>query len=108
MIQEIHVKHHWTTGENGASRVISLLQWDLPEGDEVWEFMIEVGSGFCPHTGTTYAESETLGESPMEFDAQPEEGFPASTQLFVHVSPMNPYDHLGGTLPYSVRVFTFE
>lgn len=106
--QEIHVKHHWTSGSEGASRVIAILTWAVPEEQDPWELKIDIGSGFCPHTGTTYATSETLDASPIEFDAVPDGGFPADTQLFVHVSPMNPFDHLGESLAYQVLIFTFE
>jgi len=106
--QEIHVKHHWTSGDEGASRAIAILTWEVPEDQDVWEFMLEIGSGFCPHTGTTYASSETLDASPIVFDATPETPLPANTQLFVHISTMNPFDHLGDELPFGIRVFTFE
>jgi hypothetical protein len=106
--QEIHEKHHWVSDENGASRVIAILAWEVPEDQDTWEFMIEIGSGFCPHSGQTYATSETLDASPMIFDATPEDGLPANTQLFVHIAPMNPYDHLGEELPFGIRVFSFE
>jgi hypothetical protein len=107
-IQEIHEKHHWTSDEAGASRVIAILTWETPENQPAWEFMVEIGSGFCPHTGTTYATSETVGVSPLIFDAAPDGGLPANTQLFVHMSPMNPYEHLGDELSFGIRIFSFE
>jgi hypothetical protein len=106
--QEIHEKHHWTTSEGGASRVIALMEWTVPEDQDLWEFSIDLGSGFCPHSGETYATSDVSDASPMIFDATPDGGFPASTQLFVHMSPENPFDHLGESLPFNIRVFTLE
>jgi len=107
-LQEIDVKHHWTSGADGASRVISVLQWEIPEGDDPWEIRLDVGTGFCPHSGTSYATSEDFDASPIEFDVAPEGGFPADTQLFVHLTTVNAFDHLGGTLPFNVRVYNFD
>jgi hypothetical protein len=106
--QEVHVKHHWTTSANGAMRVIALMQWEVPAEQDMWQIKIDIGTGFCPHSGTTYATSDIIDTSPMIFDATPDDSFPASTQLFVHMQTANPYDHLGESLPFSIRVFTFE
>jgi hypothetical protein len=107
-LQEVDVKHHWTSGTDGASRVIAVLLWEIPEGDDPWEIQVDVGTGYCPHSGTSYAASEIIDASPIELDVEPEDGFPASTQLFVHMKPVDALYHLGGTLPYSVRTYTFE
>lgn len=106
--QEIHEKHHWMSPADGASRVIAVLSWTAPEDQDVWEFRIDLGTGNCPHSGETYATSDTFDVSPIEFDAQPDGGFPTNTQLFVHISPMNAFDHLGDNLPFEIKIFTFE
>jgi hypothetical protein len=107
-LQEVDQKHHWTTGSDGASRVIAVLLWEIPEGDDPWKIQVDVGTGFCPHSGTSYAASEVIDASPIELDVEPEDGFPASTQLFVHMKPVDALQHIDSALPYHVRIYTFE
>jgi len=35
------------------------------------------------------------------------EGYTADTQIFFHIGPTNPTEHLGESLPYELKAFAF-
>ncbi len=101
-----HVAHHWTTGTEGAAEALVILQFEADEADGEWTFVIDVGTGVCPHSGETLATSDTLTASPIIFEPDLSSALPATTGCFVHMAP-NEFDHAGHDLDFEVRVFNF-
>lgn len=107
--QEVDVRRHWI-GETAAARVVAIVIFAPEEGQAEWTVGLDMGSGFCPDDGVTLDSMIVYGATaePVVWDSTPETGFPASTQLFFHMAPGNPAEHLGESLPFSLRVFYFE
>ncbi len=101
-----HVAHHWTTGANGATGALVILQFEADAGDGEWTFVIDVGTGGCPHSGETLATSGALTASPIIFEPDLSSALPADTGCFVHMA-VNEADHAGDDLDFEVRVFNF-
>lgn len=104
--QETHVRHHWTTDEEPAARYVAFVAWEPDADQSPWVMTLEMGTGFCPHTGTTYDTAAPDDESPVLLVSAPEDGFPATTQLFAHIGA-NASAHVGEELPLTFHVFAF-
>ena len=103
---DLHVAHHWTTGADGAAEALVILQFEENEADGEWTFVIDVGTGGCPHSGVSLATSATLAGSPIIFEPDLSSALPADTGCFVHMAT-NEMDHAGHDLDYEVRAFVF-
>lgn len=102
--QETDVKHHWTTGAEVPESYVAWAGWEPADDADAWVITLEVGSGFCPHTGQTLDAAAPDQESPAQLESAPEDGFPTESQLFVHVRA-NASAHVGESLPLTFHVF---
>lgn len=78
-----HVKHHFDMPENVHKLIVSGT-WDSD-----WTMELDAGIGFCPHSGTTYAETyDTGGSLSLELTPDLVEAeaavFEAGVQWFAH------------------------
>ena len=78
-----HVKHHFDMPE-GVHKIIVSGAWDTD-----WNMELDAGIGFCPHSGTTYAETyDATGEISLELTPDLVDGsaetFEAGVQWFAH------------------------
>lgn len=96
-----HIKHHWEMPV-GIKKVVGILAWDNAE----FKMKFDIGTGNCPHSGTTAAfiESDT---SPviLEFDAG---GALTTGQWFAHTGAINEADLGGKTTQVSFDVFLLQ
>jgi hypothetical protein len=107
----IDQKYHWTSPAEGAARVIGVVTFTPAEGQAEWTMGLDMGTGWCPDSGETLDSMIVYGVTaePVVFDsADVEGGYPASTQIFFHMRPGNPTDHLGESLPFELKAFHFE
>lgn len=102
---DTHVKHHWGS-EIDYSHILAVFLSEPEDGQSDWEITIDLGTGYCPHSGESLATSDAITDVPAVFDAEPDGGFPAATMFFVHMGG-NPEEHIGETLPYEIRLFAF-
>ena len=71
---------------------------------------LDVGSGYCPDSGEVLDSMTTTidATSAVVFDSQADGGYPASVQMFFHLRPTNAADHLGESLGYEFKLFSFN
>jgi hypothetical protein len=106
---EVDKKHHWNATAAGASRILSIVVFTIADGQTEWGIGLDVGNGWCPDSGTTLdSKVLILDGTPVVFDSQIDAGYPASVQMFFHLKPYAPEDHLGESLPYEVHSFSFN
>ena len=53
---DLHKKVHWDMPA-GTTSIMAVGQWERAE----WPFEVAIGTGFCPHSGTKYADIELAG-----------------------------------------------
>jgi hypothetical protein len=107
--QEIDVRRHWTAA-NAAARVLLIVSFTPAEGQADWNVGLKMGAGYCPDDGTTYDSTIVYGVTaePVVFDSVPDAAYPGSTQLFLHFATSNPTEHLGESLPFALKAFSFQ
>ncbi|MBN2800654.1 MAG: hypothetical protein JXX28_16040 [Deltaproteobacteria bacterium] len=95
-----HLKHAFTVLE-GTATVRAELVWE----DPAWGFDLDLGTGTCPHSGTTWLHVEGAG-SPVVGEviaADYEDGL-ATGPWFAHIA-LQPGDHaVGDTAEYTLTV----
>ncbi len=101
----LDVVHHWMN-DGASSRVIAVVTWD-EDKESGWDVELAVGTGSCPHGGTTFGEVEMTGGG-VGIDVAPDTSFVAAEQHFSHIRVVNPTDHLGDTLEFEMRVYLFD
>ena len=100
-----HVKHHWYMPE-GVERMEAKANWE----GEGWLMEMDVGIGWCPHSGTSYKDdSSDSGELIIEVwpsDVDDSwETFQAEDQWFLHLGDASMGAHEDGeSLDYTVEV----
>ena len=99
------IKHHWGSTVD-YTHILAVFISEPEDGQEDWELIMDIGTGYCPHSGESLIQSETMTDNPFIFDAEPADGFPAAAMFFVHMA-VNAEDHIGETLPYEIRLFAF-
>jgi len=107
---EVDKKHHWIAEASGASRILSIVLFTVPEGQPDWEFALEVGTGYCPDSGETLdaVAVDPVTTGPFVFDSQPTGGFPGGGQKFYHLRPGTPLEHLGHSIGYEIHAYSFN
>jgi hypothetical protein len=105
---EIDKKRHWTTDADGATRVIGIAFFTPAEGQAPWAVDLMMGPGYCPEDGTVLKSMsvDEVTAEPVVLDSTAE-GYTADTQIFFHLGPANPYEHLGESLPFQLKAFAF-
>lgn len=104
-----HVKHHFLMPE-GANHIIATATWTETE----WKMLLDLGIGFCPHSGTSMAQTTGEGgEVTLELWStdleEPLDSFTADDQWFVHLGedmPVNPEDGSTSDYAFDVQVCT--
>jgi len=94
-------KHHWDMPPETV-KVKATLTWE----DTSWELDFAIGTGECPHSGTTLASAaDSSGSITLEYEADGEaleEG-----QWFAHVAAPDADSHRGESVSYSIDVELF-
>lgn len=96
-----HVKHHFDMPE-GTTRLEATATWSETE----WEMALDVGTGMCPHSGTSHVQvAGAGGELTAEVQASDLglEAFAPDETWFLHLGedmPVDPDD--GSTSDYAV------
>jgi hypothetical protein len=107
---EVDKKHHWIAEAGGASHILSIVVFTLPEGQADWALALEVGTGYCPDSGETLdmMAVDPLADGPVVYDAVAAEPFPGGGQMFYHLRPDAPLDHLGFSVGYEIHAYSFN
>lgn len=101
---EVDEKVHFDM-PTGMRRLVAVTNWFPPEEQELpWGIELQVGQGICPHNGTTWGGEPYDTEGPLINEVVHTTDFPQDT-WFAHLRPLNPYEHLGESLPFEVRVY---
>ena len=108
---EIDQKLHWNM-EESIGAMMGIVQWEQDPA-EPWGLKLDLGSGFCPHSGTRMASEEgNSGQIIVNHDAGSlENGVYPTGQFFSHLgagSEMDPADKAGQTIPFWMVVAVYE
>jgi hypothetical protein len=104
---EIDTKHHWDNPD-GIHSIVGVLDWQVPQGSEAWNLGLSVGIGECPHSGRQLSQEPSATEGPIIVQAKLTKTADIVSGLhFIHVRPIDPLNHKGQSLPYTVHVFLF-
>ena len=95
---EIDQKFHWNM-EPSVGAMMGVVQWEY-EPEDPWNLKLDLGSGFCPHSGTLMASEEgSNGQIIVNHTAQDlPNGVYGEGQFFSHLgagSEMDPADKAG-------------
>ena len=91
---EIDQKVHWEMPSQ-VRKVIVWTRWDAEEwSDNPWNLRLDVGIGWCPHSGDTRVSVES-NDGLLVVDYENENGTLEETQWFAHIKPLNPEAHVG-------------
>ncbi len=107
---EIDQKFHWNMAA-GLGAMMGVVQWES-EPDDLWNFKFDLGSGFCPHSGTLMASEEgSSGQIIVTHSAENlQGGVYGEGQFFSHLgaaSQMNPADKAGQGVPFWMVVAVY-
>ena len=107
---EVDKKHHWIAEAGGASRILSIVLFTLPDGQAEWDLALEIGSGYCPDSGETLdmMAVDPITNGPVVYDAVAAEPFPGGGQMFYHLRPGSPAEHLGFSVGYEIHAYSFN